>query len=63
MFLHIQNYNHPTNNIWFFLWWLQVDVTEAIEGHSSYLWGTREILDRLDLDAYYPIFKISHSKH
>ncbi|KAD7117676.1 hypothetical protein E3N88_04944 [Mikania micrantha] len=39
-----------------------VDVTEVIEGHSSYLWGTREILDRLDLDAYYPVFKISHTK-
>ncbi|KAI7738150.1 hypothetical protein M8C21_018930 [Ambrosia artemisiifolia] len=33
-----------------------VDVTEFIEGHSSYLWGTREILDRLDLHAYYPVF-------
>ncbi|KAK1423578.1 hypothetical protein QVD17_18882 [Tagetes erecta] len=39
-----------------------VDVTEVIEGHSSYLWATREILDRLDLDAYYPVFKISHTK-
>ncbi|KAL4569010.1 hypothetical protein LXL04_024637 [Taraxacum kok-saghyz] len=37
-----------------------VDVTEVIEGHSSYLWGTREILDRLDLDAYYPVFKVAH---
>ncbi|XP_042756199.1 uncharacterized protein LOC111897468 isoform X2 [Lactuca sativa] len=39
-----------------------VDVTEVIEGHSSYLWGTREILDRLDLDGYYPVFKVAH-KH
>ncbi|KAJ0652970.1 putative alpha/Beta hydrolase [Helianthus annuus] len=39
-----------------------VDVTEVIEGHSSYLWGTREILDRLDLDAYYPVFKVTHTK-
>ncbi|PWA56666.1 hypothetical protein CTI12_AA416220 [Artemisia annua] len=40
-----------------------VDVTEIIEGHSSYLWCTREILDLLDLDAYYPVFRIAHSKH
>ncbi|KVI02896.1 Protein of unknown function DUF726 [Cynara cardunculus var. scolymus] len=40
-----------------------VDVTEAIEGHSSYLWGTREILDRLDLDGYYPVFKIANTHH
>ncbi|KAI3699384.1 hypothetical protein L2E82_43656 [Cichorium intybus] len=39
-----------------------VDVTEVIEGHSSYLWGTREILDRLDLDAYYPVFKVSQKQ-
>ncbi|XP_071735305.1 uncharacterized protein [Rutidosis leptorrhynchoides] len=34
-----------------------VDVTELIDGHSSYLWATQEILDRLELEAYYPVFK------
>ncbi|KAL3844697.1 hypothetical protein ACJIZ3_002100 [Penstemon smallii] len=33
-----------------------VDVTEVIEGHSSYLWGTQQILEQLDLDTYYPVF-------
>ncbi|XP_010316399.2 uncharacterized protein [Solanum lycopersicum] len=32
-----------------------VDVTELIDGHSSYLWATQKILDLLDLDAYYPV--------
>ncbi|XP_015063947.1 transmembrane and coiled-coil domain-containing protein 4-like [Solanum pennellii] len=32
-----------------------VDVTELIDGHSSYLWSTQKILDLLDLDAYYPV--------
>ncbi|XP_010271492.1 PREDICTED: transmembrane and coiled-coil domain-containing protein 4-like isoform X2 [Nelumbo nucifera] len=36
-----------------------VDVTELIEGHSSYLWTTQEILERLELDTYYPIFRSS----
>lgn len=35
---------------------LQVDVTEFIEGHSSYLWATQEILELLELDTYYPVF-------
>ncbi|GMI76959.1 hypothetical protein like AT4G36210 [Hibiscus trionum] len=34
-----------------------VNVTDVIEGHSSYLWATRKILDRLELETYYPIFK------
>lgn len=33
-----------------------VDVTEIIEGHSSYLWATQEILDRLELESYFPVF-------
>ncbi|KAK6798035.1 hypothetical protein RDI58_005737 [Solanum bulbocastanum] len=32
-----------------------VDVTELIDGHSSYLWATQTILDLLELDAYYPV--------
>ncbi|KAK4368110.1 hypothetical protein RND71_011902 [Anisodus tanguticus] len=32
-----------------------VDVTEFIDGHSSYLWATQKILDLLELDAYYPV--------
>ncbi|KAF7136431.1 hypothetical protein RHSIM_Rhsim08G0035400 [Rhododendron simsii] len=33
-----------------------VNVTELIEGHSSYLWATQQILEQLELDAYYPVF-------
>ncbi|CAN1226010.1 Uncharacterized membrane protein F35D11.3 [Linum perenne] len=36
---------------------LQVDVTEYIEGHSSYLWAAGDILERLELDTYFPVFK------
>ncbi|XP_059293100.1 uncharacterized protein LOC132046479 [Lycium ferocissimum] len=32
-----------------------VDVTELVDGHSSYLWATQKILDLLELDAYYPV--------
>ncbi|KAL3637456.1 hypothetical protein CASFOL_018624 [Castilleja foliolosa] len=32
-----------------------VDVTEIIDGHSSYLWGTQEILEQLELDDYYSV--------
>ncbi|XVE94615.1 hypothetical protein REPUB_Repub02eG0024000 [Reevesia pubescens] len=39
-----------------------VDATELIEGHSSYLWMTKQILRQLDLDYYYPIFRTTHSK-
>ncbi|KAJ8764408.1 hypothetical protein K2173_006148 [Erythroxylum novogranatense] len=34
-----------------------VEVTDLIEGHSSYLWATQRILERLELDAYYPVFR------
>ncbi|KAK8687295.1 hypothetical protein V6N13_086120 [Hibiscus sabdariffa] len=34
-----------------------INVTDVIEGHSSYLWATRKILDHLELETYYPIFK------
>ncbi|KAJ9703645.1 hypothetical protein PVL29_005099 [Vitis rotundifolia] len=40
-----------------------VDVTELIEGHSSYLWVTQDILDRLELDTYYPVFRGSSTEH
>ncbi|KAH6791465.1 transmembrane/coiled-coil protein [Perilla frutescens var. frutescens] len=33
-----------------------VDVTELIEGHSSYLWRTHHILEQLELDTYYPVY-------
>ncbi|KAL8477780.1 hypothetical protein ACS0TY_029904 [Phlomoides rotata] len=33
-----------------------VDVTEVIEGHSSYLWRSHYILEQLELDTYYPVF-------
>ncbi|CAN4116766.1 unnamed protein product [Withania somnifera] len=33
-----------------------VDVTEFIEGHSTYLWATQEILELLELDTCYPVF-------
>nr|GEV50095.1 zinc finger, CCHC-type [Tanacetum cinerariifolium] len=39
-----------------------VDVTEIIEGHSSYLWATQEILDRLELESYFPVFTKNHTK-
>lgn len=38
---------------------LQVDVTGVIEGHSSYLWATRQILEQLELETYYPVFSSS----
>ncbi|GKV02114.1 hypothetical protein SLEP1_g14589 [Rubroshorea leprosula] len=31
-----------------------VDVTDYLEGHSSYLWKTKKILEQLDLESYYP---------
>uniref|UniRef100_A0A1J3FPF2 Transmembrane and coiled-coil domain-containing protein 4 n=1 Tax=Noccaea caerulescens TaxID=107243 RepID=A0A1J3FPF2_NOCCA len=34
-----------------------VDVTEMVEGHSSYLWKTQQILERLEIDTYYPVFR------
>ncbi|MED6181366.1 hypothetical protein PIB30_118547 [Stylosanthes scabra] len=33
-----------------------VDVTDLIDGHSSYLWATQKILDQLELDSYYPVY-------
>ncbi|KAM6564691.1 hypothetical protein CsatB_024689 [Cannabis sativa] len=35
----------------------KVDVTDLIEGHSSYLWATQQILELLELDTYYPVFR------
>ncbi|CAH8305166.1 unnamed protein product [Eruca vesicaria subsp. sativa] len=34
-----------------------VDVTDMVEGHSSYLWKTHQILERLELDKSYPVFR------
>ncbi|KAL6274045.1 hypothetical protein ACE6H2_024737 [Prunus campanulata] len=34
-----------------------VDVTDVIDAHSSYLWGAQQILDLLELEAYYPVFR------
>ncbi|KAJ4876895.1 hypothetical protein Rs2_41913 [Raphanus sativus] len=34
-----------------------VDVTDTVEGHSSYLWKTQQILERLELDNSYPVFR------
>ncbi|KAF5185122.1 transmembrane and coiled-coil domain-containing protein [Thalictrum thalictroides] len=39
-----------------------VNVTELIEGHSSYLCTTHQILEQLQLDAFYPIFKGPRAK-
>ncbi|KAK9678745.1 hypothetical protein RND81_11G231000 [Saponaria officinalis] len=39
-----------------------VDATDIIEGHSSYLWATQSILDRLDIDTYYPVFNSSPTR-
>ncbi|XP_072989196.1 uncharacterized protein [Typha latifolia] len=33
-----------------------VDVTDLVEGHSSYLSATQQILEKLELDTYYPVF-------
>nr|XP_029123090.1 transmembrane and coiled-coil domain-containing protein 4 isoform X3 [Elaeis guineensis] len=33
-----------------------VDVTDFIDGHSSYLSGVQQILEQLELDTYYPVF-------
>ncbi|KAL5754516.1 hypothetical protein ACOSP7_022736 [Xanthoceras sorbifolium] len=39
-----------------------VDVTDLVEGHSSYLWVTQQILEQLELDTYYPVFSSKLSK-
>ncbi|KAK1357626.1 Transmembrane and coiled-coil domain-containing protein 4 [Heracleum sosnowskyi] len=31
-----------------------IDVTEFVEGHSSYLWTTQRIMEKIQLDAYFP---------
>ncbi|CAH9105757.1 unnamed protein product [Cuscuta europaea] len=36
-----------------------VDVTELIDGHSAYLWTSRQILELLQLDTYYPVSALS----
>lgn len=41
---------------------LQVDVTHLIEGHSSYLWATQQVLDQLELDTYFPVFRSNIDK-
>ncbi|XP_008796875.2 transmembrane and coiled-coil domain-containing protein 4-like isoform X1 [Phoenix dactylifera] len=33
-----------------------VDVTDFIDGHSSYLSGVQQIVEQLELDTYYPVF-------
>ncbi|XP_031478081.1 uncharacterized protein LOC116249093 [Nymphaea colorata] len=38
-----------------------VDVTEVIDGHSSYLHCTQQIVQRLELDTYYPVFSNSQA--
>ncbi|KAK8571256.1 hypothetical protein V6N13_103385 [Hibiscus sabdariffa] len=35
-----------------------VDATEFMEGHCSYLWKTKQILRQLDVDNYNPVFRI-----
>lgn len=40
-----------------------VDATDIIEGHSSYLWATQQILDQLDLDTYFPVFRSSPTQN
>ncbi|KAH9625987.1 hypothetical protein KSS87_008666 [Heliosperma pusillum] len=39
-----------------------VDATDIIEGHSSYLWATQQILDRLEIDTYFPVFSSSSTQ-
>ena len=36
---------------------LQVDVSDVIDAHSTYLWATQQILDMVDLESYYPVFR------
>lgn len=36
-----------------------VDVTEVVEGHSSYLWAVPKILEQLQLDTCYGLFSYS----
>lgn len=40
-----------------------IDVNELIESHSSYLWMTNQILEQLDVESYYPVFRATRSEH
>ncbi|XP_004500958.1 uncharacterized protein [Cicer arietinum] len=37
-----------------------VDVTHIIEGHSSYLWMAPKILEQLELDQYFAVYRSEH---
>ncbi|GAV72452.1 DUF726 domain-containing protein [Cephalotus follicularis] len=39
-----------------------VDVTTLIQGHSSYLWMTKQVLEQLDLESYDPVFRTTNVK-
>lgn len=40
-----------------------VDVTEVVDGHSSYLSVASEILKEIELDSFYPVFSAKfHSR-
>uniref|UniRef100_A0A5B6YUX1 Putative transmembrane and coiled-coil domain-containing protein 4-like n=1 Tax=Davidia involucrata TaxID=16924 RepID=A0A5B6YUX1_DAVIN len=39
-----------------------VDVTQLIESHSSYIGTTKLILEQLELDSYYPVFRTTQMK-
>ncbi|XP_045804152.1 transmembrane and coiled-coil domain-containing protein 4-like isoform X1 [Trifolium pratense] len=39
-----------------------VDVTRLIEGHSSYLWMAPKILEQLELDNYFAVYRGEHEK-
>ncbi|KAK9948462.1 hypothetical protein M0R45_004035 [Rubus argutus] len=34
-----------------------VDVSDVIDAHSTYLWATQQILDMVELESYYPVFR------
>ncbi|TQE08019.1 hypothetical protein C1H46_006293 [Malus baccata] len=34
-----------------------VDVTDIIDSHSSYLWSTKQILELVELEGYYPVHR------
>eukprot|EP00252_Welwitschia_mirabilis_P024108 TRINITY_DN7027_c0_g1_i1.p1 TRINITY_DN7027_c0_g1~~TRINITY_DN7027_c0_g1_i1.p1 ORF type:complete len:221 (+),score=51.69 TRINITY_DN7027_c0_g1_i1:24-665(+) len=38
-----------------------IDVTEFVDGHSAYLWVTSDILERLEIENFYPVFRSSKS--
>ncbi|KAJ8772778.1 hypothetical protein K2173_027955 [Erythroxylum novogranatense] len=35
-----------------------VDITEHIDGHSSYLWKTKHILEKLEIENFYPVLRM-----